>query len=75
MAAPVVNVDEVEFRPRSAAVPGTAAKRFEASFASEPSSSATTSPPYHRARAPSPSIVIASTRRCSSCFTAPANFG
>lgn len=33
MAAPVVNVDEVEFRPRSAAVPGTAAKRFEASFA------------------------------------------
>ena len=33
MAAPVVNVDEVEFRPRSAAVPGTAVKRFGASLA------------------------------------------
>jgi uncharacterized cupin superfamily protein len=30
---PILNIDEVEFRPRSAAVPDDAAERFEASFA------------------------------------------
>jgi uncharacterized cupin superfamily protein len=33
MTNPVVNVDEVEFKPRSAAVPEPAADRFEAAFA------------------------------------------
>jgi uncharacterized cupin superfamily protein len=33
MTKPVVNIDELEFQPRSAAVPDTASDRFEARFA------------------------------------------
>lgn len=33
MTKPVVNIDQVEFQPRSAAVPDAAADRFEATFA------------------------------------------
>jgi uncharacterized cupin superfamily protein len=33
MTKPVINIDEVELRPRSAAVPNAAADRFEATFA------------------------------------------
>ena len=33
MTKPVVNVEEVEFRPRSTTVPNAAADRFEATFA------------------------------------------